>query len=197
MIVQQPEFTALAPWYGRLVVAVDDLVTQQQARLVGDVMKLAPRPCLVALNAPTQLVPDGSWAKQLAQVLKAKGYELGHVIDCVEALAAGPAPRWCMELHQVVLVVRAPASFQYLEAFNETIQDLWFIDGLLQVLAYVGTPADLDMVYYLEGLVPNDVPFFVQLEPALPEHAAHNLALLLLADPQTLRLVPHHPPSQA
>ena len=188
-VVKGPKFSSLLPWYGRLVVGVHNFDHGERARLMAQVIKVAPRACLISLDDGTlQLPSGGKWLQDFASAAKGKGYEVGHVVDCQLAMEEGPAPGWCMDLQQVVLLVNAPAVFKHLEAFNETIQDLWFMEGQLQVLTYVGTQEDLDTVYHLESLVPNDVPFYVQLTVRATDAQDH-LEAQLLTCPNMVRMV--------
>lgn len=189
--IGDPYFTCYPPWYGRLRICVKGLgiakdqgLISSMSMVMSEIVRKARGPCLIQLMDPTKTLPDPT---ALINLAKAKAFSVGHSVDCQDYFPIGQLPKWILDLQEVVLYIENPQKFEQIEAFNEAIQDLWFIEGHIAVYAACLDQEDLSMIYYLNSLVPNDIPFYVSVL-AMGERLSE-ISLKVYDDPQTLRVL--------
>lgn len=119
-------------------------------------------PCLILLEGKA-LGADPAWIRELIAVGKSQGWRLG------AAPSEPPYMDWMDRLDFLTFRIRSPAKFEHSVAFNDAIQDRWFMDGKLSVECNVSTGSDLAMVELIQSYTPPDIDLFIDARQASPD----------------------------
>jgi len=118
-------------------------------------------PCLILLEGKA-LAADPVWIQELIAVGKSKGWRMG------AAPGMPPYQNWMDRLDFLTFRIRRPAKFEHSVAFNDAIQDRWFMDGKLAVECTVIDGSDLAIVELIQSYTPPDIDLFIDGRQASP-----------------------------
>jgi len=79
-----------------------------------------------------------------------------------------PYHDWFDRLNFLTFRIQRPAEFEHSIAFNDAIQDRWFMDGKLAVECTVSDGSDLGMVELIQSYTPPDIDLFIDARSASP-----------------------------
>lgn len=183
MIIKPPEFSKHFLFYGQRTVVVDLEPGDDLKRVMSEIVKAARYPSLILLKGDPWAMPD---LEDMIRLGKTKAYQFALMVDC-DLFSKGALPAWCDHLTTLVLEIPRPERFDYADRFNTTVQDFWFMDGELVIVAHCHGPADLDMLAYICTLTPNDLRFYV-----VGHHHQSILRDRLHSTPHPVRFVDDH-----
>lgn len=118
-------------------------------------------PCLIMLEGKA-LGADPAWVRELIAVGKSKGWRMG------AAPLLPPYHDWFDRLDFLTFRIERPVKFGHCVAFNDAIQDRWFMVGKLAVECVITDGSDLPTVELIQSYTPPDIDLFIDARSASP-----------------------------
>lgn len=159
MKISEPYFSQAAPLLGRRCVdlsELDNLKDQREAFVqITDGLREST---LINLAGPIQ-----ADLQNFIRLARAKARRLLRIVESKEL---AEFPDWLQALDVVLLSFPAPVELRNPAAFNEAIQTLWFARHEVRVRCLLRTDQDLPIAELLHSYTPNDIPFYIEVDPS-------------------------------
>ncbi len=158
MKISEPYFSQAAPLLGRRIVdlsELDDLKDQREAFV--EITDGLRESTLINLAGPIQ-----ADLENFIRLARAKARRLLRIVESKEM---AEFPDWLQALDVVLLSFPEPVALRNAPAFNQAIQALWFARHEVRVRCLVRTDQDLPIVQLLHSYTPNDIPFYIEVDP--------------------------------
>lgn len=165
------EWSQFPPWMGRRVAVVSlDVNVEWNAswrgEVMGEVLRTGRWKTLVEVEGGAGVLGSiylrNQAIEELVELGKGKGLEFCMKVGGDEWLSGGWEVLGFMEkLEKFVVVIERPERFEQLEGLAVLAQGMWF-ERNMEVYTVCEGREDLEMVEFIGGMIPGDIPLYVE-----------------------------------